>query len=339
MIMCKRVLVLAMSSLFLVGAAHTQAQAQAQERIRVLAPTWVGFAPALVAGDLGYYEAEGLEVDFRFEDDRANVLAAMERGDIDADMRTVGEHQGAPRTDDTPGIIIGTIDLSLGGDGVVVDGSIESVADLKGKLVAIEPNIPARLLLQMELKKAGLSLDDVELREIATADTIAVLADDSISAVGTYEPFLSQSLTAVPERNPKILVSSKDEPDLIIDIITAREDDLAENPEKYAAFLRAIYRAVDYFQKDPSGFAELAAPHYGLSASEVTEIIDTSLAYTSYEQSVEFLGTPDAPGTLHGFFDQIMELNLEFGAAETRLDAASEIDAGVLTGLFEGHTR
>ncbi|MFK7859190.1 MAG: ABC transporter substrate-binding protein [Granulosicoccus sp.] len=310
-----------------------------QDSIRVLAPTWVGFAPALVAADLGYYEEEGLEVDFRFEDDRANVLAAMERGDIDADMRTVGEHQGAPRTDETPGIIIGTIDLSLGGDGIVVDGSISSVADLKGKLVAIEPNIPARLLLQMELKKAGLSLDDVELREIATADTIAVLSDDSISAVGTYEPFLSQALTAVAERNPKILVSSKNEPDLIIDIITAREDDLAANPEKYAKFLRGIYRAVDYFEQDPKGFATLAAPHYGLSASEVTEIIDTSLAYTTFEQSVEFLGTPDAPGTLYGFFDQIMELNLEFGAAELALEADKEIDTSVLTGLFDSAKR
>lgn len=324
--------------LIVLGLISTSA-AHAQDSIRVLAPTWVGFAPVLVAADLGYYKEESLEVDFRFEDDRANVLAAMERGDIDADMRTVGEHQGAPRTDETPGIIIGTIDLSLGGDGVVVDGSINSVADLKGKLIAIEPNIPARLLLQMELKKAGLSLSDVKLREIATADTIPVLSDDSISAVGTYEPFLSQALTAVAERNPKILVSSKDEPDLIIDIITAREDDLASNPEKYAKFLRGIYRAVDYFEKDPKSFAELAAPHYGLSASEVTEIIDTSLTYTSYEQSVDYLGSTDKPGTLFGFFDQIMELNLEFGAAELKLDAAAEIDSSVLTGLFDGATR
>src|SRR6056297_2954074 len=107
--------------------------APAQDVVRVLAPTWVGFAPALVAGDLGYYEEQGLEVDIRFEDDRANVLAAMARGDIDADMRTVGEHQGAPRTDETTGTIIGTIDISLGGDGVLVSGEIGSVADLAGR--------------------------------------------------------------------------------------------------------------------------------------------------------------------------------------------------------------
>lgn len=326
-------------ALALALAAGVAAPAAAQDRLSVLAPTWVGFAPALVAGDLGYYEEEDLEVDIRFEDDRANVMAAMARGDIDADMRTVGEHQGAPRDAETTGTIIGTIDLSLGGDGVLVAGEVETVEDLKGAVVAIEPNIPARLLLQMELKKAGLSLDDVDLREIATADTIAVLADPSVSAVGTYEPFLSQAIPALEDREPRVLVSSKDEPDLIIDIITARDEALAENPEMFAKFLRGIYRAVDFHRENPERFAELAAPHYGLTPEEVTEIIDSSMKYTSYEEALDFMGTPGDPGTLYDAFDRIMELNLEYGAAGTRLDASSEIDSSVIADLFEGHAR
>lgn len=321
------------------AATALWAPAQAEDVIRALAPTWVGFAPALVASDLGYFEEEGLTVDFRFEDDRTNVLAAMEAGDIEVDMRTVGEHQGRPRVDATPGTIIGTIDLSEGGDGVLVAGDVGSVADLKDKVVAIEPNIPARLLLQMEMKEAGLSLDDVELREIATADTIAVLADPDVAAVGTYEPFLSQAITALPERAPKILVSSRERSDLIVDVITARDDDLAANPEKYRKLLRGIYRAIDFHAKDPARFAELAAPHYGLTPEEVTEIIDTSLAYTPYEQAVEFMGGPGAPGKLAATFDAVMALNVEYGAADAPLDAAKEIDPSIVDGLFDGKAR
>jgi NitT/TauT family transport system substrate-binding protein len=307
--------------------------------IRILAPTWVGFAPALVAQDLGCYEDEGVTLDFRFEDDRANVMAAMERGDIDADMRTVGEHQGRPRAPETPGTIIGTIDISVGGDGVLVDGSIASVADLAGKTVAIEPNIPARLLLQMELSKVGLSINDLELREIATADTIAVFSDPSIAAVGTYEPFLSQAVQIVTDRNPRVLVSSREEPDLIVDIITARDAALAENPDKFESLLRCVYRAVDYQRANPAEFAELAAPYFGLTAADVTEIIETSLAYTTYEEAVGFLGTDGGTGKLHGVFDQVMQLNIDFGAADTVLTASEEIDNALLTGLFDGHAR
>ncbi|WP_333833988.1 ABC transporter substrate-binding protein [Rubrimonas sp.] len=321
-------------------AALAAVPAAAQDNaIRVLAPTWVGFAPALVAQDLGCYAEEGVSLDFRFEDDRANVMAAMERGDIDADMRTIGEHQGRPRTPETPGTVIGTIDISVGGDGVLVDGSIASVADLKGRTVAIEPNIPARLLLQMELAKVGLSINDLDLREIATADTIAVFADPSIAAVGTYEPFLSQAAQILTDRAPRVLVSSREEPDIIVDIVTARDAALAENPGKFESLLRCIYRAVDFQRAEPARFAELAAPYFGLTPADITEIVETSLAYTTYEEAVEFLGTPDAPGKLHAVFDQVMALNLDFGAADVKLDAAGEIDPTLLDGLFDGHSR
>lgn len=329
----QRSIAAALASAFIFACSF--ATAAAEDKIRVMAPTWVGFAPALVADKLGYYKEEGLSVEFKFEDDRSNVLAATARGDIEADMRTVGEHQGRPRDASTPGIIIGTIDLSVGGDGVIADGSIGSVADLKGKTVAVEPNIPARLLLQMELGKSGLSLKDVKLKEIATADTIAVFSDPSIAAVGTYEPFMSQAVKNVPDRKPKIISSSKDAPGLILDIITARQDDLKANPEKYKKFLRGIYRAVDYFKKEPKAFAETAAPLYGLKPEEVTEIIDTSLRYTPYEEAVDFLGTGGKPGKLHPLFDEVMKLNMDFGAAEVKLEAAQQIDNSVVTGLFD----
>ncbi|MCW2238850.1 creatininase family protein [Azospirillum canadense] len=57
------------------------APALAADSIRVLAPTWPGFAPAFVAMDKGYFKELGLTVDMKFEDDRANVMAAMARGD------------------------------------------------------------------------------------------------------------------------------------------------------------------------------------------------------------------------------------------------------------------
>jgi NitT/TauT family transport system substrate-binding protein len=306
------------------------APALAADTIRVLSPTWPGFAPVFVASDKGYFKELGLTVDMKFEDDRANVMAAMARGDIDVDMRTVGEHQGRPRDESTPGIIIGTIDKSVGGDGVIADGSIGSVADLRGKKIAVEPNIPARLLLQLALKKQGMTLDDLSILEIATADTAAVFADTSVAAVGTYQPFLSQAITISPARKGKVLLSSVDS-EIIIDVITARQDDLKKNPKKYQNFLAGVYKAVDLFKTNPAEFIKLAAPHYNLSEDEVKEIIDTSLAYTTLAEAKDLIGTDGKPGRLYGIFDTVMQLNLENGAADTKLTAASQINASALS--------
>ena len=304
--------------------------AHSAETIRMLAPTWLGFAPVHVANDLGCFKDEGLEVDYKFEDDRSNVLAAYARGDIEVDMRTVGEHQGRPRDPDTPGVIIGTIDESLGGDGVITDDAIKSVADLKGKTIAAEPNIPARLLLQLELKKQGLAFSDLHIKDIATADTGAVFADSSIAAIATYEPFMTQAVKSSARPGARVMFSSKDYRGIIIDVITARRDDLAANPKKYASFLKCIYRAVDLSKSEPDRYAELAAPHFGLTAADVKETLASSLAYTPLAEARSYMGTAGARGTLHGIFDEVMQLNLDNGAADVKLDSNQQIDSTVI---------
>lgn len=316
----------------------TSGPALAADRLDCAYPFWPGFAPVHLASELGYFAEEDLVVGEVFDDDRGNVLPALERGDIQCDMRTVGEHQGRPRTADTQGTIIGTIDVSLGGDGVLVDGTVQTMADLKGKVFAAEPNTPARLLAQIELKKAGLTFDDLTVKDIASADAIGVFADPSVAGVAVYEPTLSQALKAANKEGARIIVSSRDYPGLITDVIVARTDNLRENPEVYRKFLRGIYRAIDYFNKNRAEAIAIMAPHFQLSPEEYEEVL-ANLEYTTYEEAVEFMGTGGTPGKLHGIFDEVMQLNLENGAADVKLDAAQQIDNSIVTNLFEGHTR
>ena len=304
--------------------------AQAADKIRILCPTWSGYAPIFVASDLGYFKKLGLEVDLRFDDERADVMAAMARGDIEMDLRTVGEYQGRPRDESTPGVIIGTIDESLGGDGVIADGSVVDAAALRGKVVASELNIPARLLLQLELHKHGLTLQDLKLKEIATADTVAIFADSSVSAVATYQPYLSQALKTDAARKPKEIVSSASYPGYITDVVIVRAEDLKAKPAKYRNFLTAIYQAIAYYESDPDGFIAKAAPHYNLSPADFKASIDGSLKYTDFKESQTLMGTPGKPGTLFGIFDTVMQLNLENGAATSKLSATKSMDSAVI---------
>ena len=57
----------------------------------------------------------------------------------------------------------------------------------------------------------------------------------------------ARSFRLIQERGAHILVSSKDYNDLILDIIMAHTGELKAHPDKYVKFLRAIYRAVDFF--------------------------------------------------------------------------------------------
>jgi NitT/TauT family transport system substrate-binding protein len=312
-------------------ATGASAKVGEENKITCMYPVWVGFAPVHLAQELGYFKDEGIEVVEILDDDMPNAVAAMERGDIDCYLRTVGEFQGLGRRKDTQGIIIGTIDLSVGGDGWAADRSIGSVCDLKGKTIAVEPNLPARLLIQMALKKeCNLSIKDTNLLDVAAGDAVGAFADPNLAAVGTYEPVLSQVVsTHKDSRGAHILVSSKTYDDLILDIIMAHTGELKAHPQKYVKFLRAIYRAVDYFYANQEASIPIIAAHFSITPDDFRATLP-NVKYTPLDEARHFIGTMDKEGRAYEVFREAMELNLEFGSADVKLNPEDHIDRSII---------
>lgn len=312
------------------AGAPAEAAVGSPQKVTCMYPVWVGFGPVHLANELGYFKEEGIEVEEILDDDMPNAVAAMERGDIDCYLRTVGEYQGLGRRKETQGIIIGTIDLSTGGDGWAADQSIKSVCDLKGKTIAVEPNLPARLIMQMALKKeCNLSIKDTTLTDIAAADAIGVFSDAKVAAIGTYEPVLSQVVAAHKERGAHILTSSKDQKDLILDIVMAHTGELKANPDKYVKFLRAVYRAVDYFNANQEAAIPIIAKHFSITPDDFKATLP-NFRYTPLAESKDFIGSVDKEGRVYEIFKETMELNLEFGSSDVKLLPEEHIDRTIV---------
>jgi NitT/TauT family transport system substrate-binding protein len=309
----------------------------AQDTINCVFPFWFGFAPVFVAQEKGFFEEEGLTVTTAFDNDRANVLPAMDNGSIDCTMRTLGEDMSRPRTAETTGTVIGTIDISVGADGVVAGPEINSVEDLIGKTFAGEINHPGTVLVQYALSKMGKSIKDVNMKLIATDDSAAVFEDPSIAAVATWEPMMSSIVKGTSRTGSKILISSADYEGLITDVIIVRSENLKENPGKYAAFLRGIYRAVDLYKADPAEFVKISAPFFSVPDQEMTESL-TGVKYTSYEDALAYM-PGDGNGKLKEVFDAFNDINISLDLQDAKLEYAPYVDGALLQGLFDGKTR
>jgi len=314
------------------------APASADDKIHCIFPFWFGFAPVFVAQEEGYFASEELEVTTAFDNDRANVLPAMATGAIECTMRTIGESMSRPRQADTTGTIIGTIDISIGADGVVASGDIKSVEDLIGKTMAGEINHPGTTLVQHALSQMGKSIDDVNIQLIATDDSAAVFEDTSVSAVATWEPMMGSIVKGSSREGAHVLLSSADYEGLITDVILVRTDDYQANPEKYAKFLRGIYRAIDLYIADPDKFIAISAPFFDTPPDEMKEAL-AGVKYTSYEESVSYLPSASGDGLLKDVFDAFNDINVVLDLQDGPLEYQPYVDGAVLDGLFDGQTR
>jgi NitT/TauT family transport system substrate-binding protein len=312
--------------------------AQAQDLIRCAYPYWFGFAPTPVAMGMGYFEEEGLEVTTVFDNDRANVMPGLEIGDIDCTMRTIGEHMSRPLAADSDLVVIGVIDVSVGADGVVAGPGIDKVTDLVGKIFAGEINHPGTIMTAHALKQAGYDFNkDVEVRMIATDDASAVFEDPSVAAVATWEPMLSEIVANTSRKGSKILLSSADFNGLITDVVIVNKTDYEANREKYAKFMRGIYRAVDLFNKDPQKFLEVAAPTYDVTPDQMKADLG-GVYYTSYEDALEFFGIGQSP-KLKDVIESLTAINVDLDLMDQAIAYEAIVDPTLTDGLFDGKTR
>ena len=327
------------SSLLAVGAIlASMSAALAEDRIRCAYPYWFGFAPVPVAIELGYFEEEGLEVETVFDNDRANVMPGLEIGDIDCTMRTIGEHMSRPLTADSDLVVIGVIDVSVGADGVVGAPGIESVTDLIGKTFAGEINHPGTLMTAHALKQAGHSFDEVNVRLIATDDGQAVFEDPEVAAVATWEPMLSEIVANTSRKGSKVLLSSADFNGLITDVVIVNKSDYEANREKYAKFMRGIYRAVDLYNNDEAAFLAAAAPNYDVTPDLMKADLG-GVYYTSYEDALEFFGIGGQPPKLKDVVAGLNDINVDLDLMDAPIPYEAMVDPTLTDGLFDGKTR
>ena len=312
--------------------------ALAEDRIRCAYPYWFGFAPVPVAIELGYFAEEGLEVETVFDNDRANVMPGLEIGDLDCTMRTIGEHMSRPLTADSDLVVIGVIDVSVGADGVVGAPGIESVTDLIGKTFAGEINHPGTLMTAHALKQAGHSFDEVNVRLIATDDGQAVFEDPEVAAVATWEPMLSEIVANTSRKGSKVLLSSADFDGLITDVVIVNKSDYEANREKYAKFMRGIYRAVDLYNNDEAAFLAAAAPNYDVTPDLMKADLG-GVYYTSYEDALEFFGIGGQPPKLKDVVAGLNDINVDLDLMDAPIVYEAIVDPTLTDGLFDGKTR
>jgi len=244
-------------------------------------------APVYLAGELGYFADENLDVTPQIVTSAGAAVPLLQSNDlqfaeVSSTPTITAASKGLPLRVVAGNDRYNTDTDATDGAALVASQSsgVAGAADLNDKTVAVVGlKSGPELVLRAAIDKAGGDSSTVKYVEIAYPDMVSALQSDRVDAALVVDPFLSQAraagLSVVGQ--PFIDATAGEAGILWIGSDTWIE----QNPEAAAAFQRAISKAIDYAAENPDAVRDIMATYTESSeeaiAATVLPVFDSSI--------------------------------------------------------------
>ncbi|ANF81722.1 ABC transporter substrate-binding protein [Acinetobacter sp. NCu2D-2] len=178
------------------------------------------------------------------------------------------------------------------------NSSINTVADLKGKKIAVTKAAGSHYLLIAALNKAGLSFKDIEPAWLSPADGRAAFEHGGVDAWVTWEPYVSSGTVV---QHAKILASGEGLASYTRYYLTGHKF-AQENPAILNDIVNALKEKAAWVKQNPDDAAKVLAPLWG---NLPTEVVLKANANRSYDvQGVVLDDMPEQQKIADAFFNE-----------------------------------
>ncbi|MGK7950026.1 MAG: ABC transporter substrate-binding protein [Xenococcaceae cyanobacterium] len=282
---------------------------------------WAGWWPWAIAEEEGLFAKNGANVRMQWFDGYLESMEAFAAGQLDGNCQTLNDTIAFAGDSVNGQVVVLVNDNSAGNDKIIVSEEINDIQDLRGKKVAIEEGVVDDFLLTIALEQNGMSRDDLEIVNLETGAAAAAFAAGKTDAVGAFPPFW---LTALQREGSKELISSKDFPGAIPDLLVVSQKLIDEQPDQVQALINTWFDTLDFMAKNPEKADEIMAKRANISIEELqlfkegTKIftIEENLEAFSSGDGIEHMPTAAKRMTLFmldvGFIEQAPDLNKLF---------------------------
>jgi len=296
--------------------AKTTSVATSDAAVVYARDTWITGSVPELGMVRGYDRDYDLELSQAFYGSDIERLAAVGKGDVHFSeiswpslVRNLEKVEEGKYKDEI--VVLGFVDFSRGGDGVVVQPGIKTVNDLINKRVGYFDDGTSKYMLSFLLRMVDMRLEDVKG---VPYDDEAKLQDDFVSgkldAIAYWQPGMNDVLAR--SKGATVLLSTADMPTLIPSVLIANRDYVAENPTKAEAFLKFWFYTVKYIQEKPDLAYERWAealnqatyteggkeePIYGrdFTADAVKAIFTKEVRLVGFEENLKLTGISQKP--------------------------------------------
>ena len=294
------------------------------ETVTIAHSTWVGYGPLYIARDEGIFKKNGVDVDLILMEDPKERFPAMMADRIQMIASTVDTallYMKKP----TDFQYVVAIDDSDGGDGIVAKKDITSIADLKGKKVAVDDGSVSDFYLNVLLGKAGLKESELQTVNMTAADAGSAFVAGRVDAAVTWQPWLSRGEAT---DFGHLLTDSSKTPGLITDVLIAKTDWVKAHQKEVAAIVKSWYEAVAFYEQHPDEAIPIMAKGVGGWLKDPKAFKATLSGIKFYDEAANkaFFGTADKPGPLTNTVQQAIDIWGSHGRLQVKPTPAQLID-------------
>jgi NitT/TauT family transport system substrate-binding protein len=295
--------------------------ASSDTKITIGFSAWPGWFPWQIAEEKGLFSKNGVNVTMKYFDSYTDSLNALATGAIDANSQTLNDtlasmSGGAKET------IVLVNDNSTGNDKIIAREGITSVAELKGKKVAVEEGTVDHYLLLLALAEAKLGPKDIEVVNLVTDQAAAAFAGGSVDAVGCFAPFTT---TALGRQGSRAVATSAEFPGAIPDHIVFKQPFAKDHAKEVQAVVTTWFDTLKWMKDNKDAATEIMAKRAGVSTDDYKSY-DAGTTIFTRQQNLDAFTPGTTPAHLNFQADKIVDFQVSTGLAK---------DKPSLDGLFD----
>jgi NitT/TauT family transport system substrate-binding protein len=306
---------LSVAALFGVTAlsACTSSDAESGGKITLGFSAWPGWFPWQVAQEQGLFEKNGVDVELKWFDSYTDSINALSSGAIDANSQTLNDTLSAVSGGAELKIVL-TNDNSTGNDKIIAREGINSVADLKGKKVAVEEGTVDHYLLLLALEGANLKQDDIELVPMLTDAAAAAFVGGQVDAVGAFAPFTT---TALSRQGSRAVATSAEFPGAIPDHLVVSDKLVSDRPDDVQKLVNTWFDTITWIRNNKDAAIKIMAKRAGVSVEDYKSY-DAGTTIFTRQQNLDAFTPGTTPKNLNYQSDLIADFITGTGLAKER---------------------
>lgn len=217
-------------------------------------PNYASLATLVATIKTGAFEEQGFDAKLIEFADGPTIISAMESGSVDLAYIGNGAHKLAIQG---KAEIIGFSQVS-NADAVIgnVSKGVNTAADLKGKTVTYASGTSSEDILNLTLKKAGLTMKDIKPMEMDASAITTAMISGSVDACATWSPSTISILEELGDNGVKI-ADNKDFVDSAVSLSSfiVMPDTLENDRDTVVKYVKALNKGNDY-RADPANIEQ-----------------------------------------------------------------------------------